>query len=81
MDNFNFHAYTEMLFGKGEIKNLPEALSRHGKNVLLVYGGGSIKKNGIYDSIQNLLKDFTNMLPDRIIIRPILLVIPKRLMK
>lgn len=58
MDNFKFHAYTEMLFGKGEIKNLPEALSRHGKNVLLVYGGGSIKKNGIYDSIQNLLKDF-----------------------
>ena len=47
MDNFKFHAYTEMLFGKGEIKNLPEALSRHGKNVLLVYGGGSIKKNGI----------------------------------
>ena len=58
MDNFRFNAYTEMLFGKGEIAKLPEVLKRHGKNVLLVYGGGSIKKNGIYDTIQNLLKDF-----------------------
>lgn len=58
MDNFRFNAYTEMLFGRGEINKLPEALSRHGKNVLLAYGGGSIKKNGIYDSIQELLKDF-----------------------
>ena len=58
MDNFRFNAYTEMLFGKGEIVKLPEVLQRHGKNVLLVYGGGSIKKNGIYDTIQSLLKDF-----------------------
>lgn len=58
MDNFKFHAYTEMLFGKGQISNLPEVLKRHGKNVLLAYGGGSIKKNGIYDNIQELLKDF-----------------------
>jgi len=57
MDNFKFHAYTEMLFGKGEIAKLPEVLKRYGKNVLLVYGGGSIKKSGIYDTIQNLLKD------------------------
>lgn len=58
MDNFKFNAYTEMLFGKGQITKLPEALGRYGKNVLLAYGGGSIKKNGIYDTIQNLLKDF-----------------------
>lgn len=58
MDNFKFHAYTEILFGKGEINKLPEVLSGYGKNVLLVYGGGSIKRNGIYDSIQNLLQDF-----------------------
>ena len=58
MDNFRFNAYTEMLFGKGQISNLPEVLNRYGKNVLLVYGGGSIKKNGIYDNIQELLKNF-----------------------
>lgn len=58
MDNFKFIADTEMLFGKGQIDKLPEVLQRYGKNVLLVYGGGSIKKNGIYDKLQNLLEDF-----------------------
>ena len=58
MENFRFNAYTEMLFGKGQIEKLPEVINRHGKNVLLVYGGGSIKKNGIYDRIQELLKEF-----------------------
>lgn len=58
MDNFKFNAYTEMLFGKGQIVNLPEVLKRYGKNVLLAYGGGSIKKNGIYDTVEKLLKDF-----------------------
>lgn len=58
MDNFRFNAPTEMLFGKGQISNLPEVLNRYGKNILLAYGGGSIKKNGIYDKIQELLRDY-----------------------
>ena len=58
MDNFKFNAYTEMLFGKGQISNLPEVLKRHGKNVLLAFGGGSIKRNGIYDTVKELLSDF-----------------------
>jgi alcohol dehydrogenase YqhD (iron-dependent ADH family) len=58
MQNFEFHAYTDILFGKGQISKLPEKLSKYGKNVLLVYGGGSIKKNGLYDKIKELLKDF-----------------------
>lgn len=58
MDNFVFHAYTQMNFGKGQIENLPKILEQYGKNVLLTYGGGSIKKNGIYDTIQSLLKDY-----------------------
>ncbi|PJI08612.1 MULTISPECIES: iron-containing alcohol dehydrogenase [Clostridium] len=58
MDNFRFNAYTEMLFGKGQIVNLPDILKRYGKNVLLAYGGGSIKRNGIYDTVKKLLKDF-----------------------
>ena len=58
MENFVFHAPTEIYFGKGQIEKLPEILSRYGKNVLLAYGGGSIKKNGIYDKVCSLLKDF-----------------------
>ena len=57
MENFKFNAYTEMLFGKGQIEKLPEVINRFGKNVLLAYGGGSIKKNGIYDKVKELLKD------------------------
>jgi len=57
VENFNFKAYTEMLFGKGQISKLPEVINRYGKNVLLAYGGGSIKKNGIYDNVKGLLSD------------------------
>ena len=58
MNNFKFHAYTKMLFGKGQIEALPEVMDEYGRNILLVYGGGSIKKNGIYDKIKMLLKDY-----------------------
>ena len=58
MENFVFHAPTQIYFGKGEIENLPNILKKYGKNVLLAYGGGSIKKNGIYDKVCELLKDF-----------------------
>lgn len=58
MENFVFHANTEMFFGKNQINNLPDILNRYGKNVLLAYGGGSIKRNGIYDKVYELLKDF-----------------------
>lgn len=59
MDNFKFHASTEILFGKDQINQLPEVLSRYGKRVLFAYGGGSIVRNGLYDAIVGLLKDFT----------------------
>ena len=49
MNNFVFHAPTKIYFGKGQIENLPEILKEYGENVLLTYGGGSIKKNGIYE--------------------------------
>lgn len=59
MDNFKFHASTEIYFGKDQIKQLPEVLARYGKRVLLAYGGGSIVRNGIYAAIKDLLTDFT----------------------
>ncbi|MBO4433612.1 MAG: iron-containing alcohol dehydrogenase [Clostridia bacterium] len=58
MDNFVYNTPTTLHFGKGVIKDLPEALGKFGKNVLLTYGGGSIKKTGLYDKVKELLCGF-----------------------
>lgn len=58
MENFIFEVPTKVYFGKDQIEHLPEALKAYGTKVLLVYGGGSIKKNGLYDKIYQVLKDF-----------------------
>lgn len=58
MNNFTFHVPTDIRFGKGQICCLPEELGKYGKKVLLVYGGGSIKRSGLYDEIMELLKEF-----------------------
>ena len=57
MNNFTYHVYTDVRFGKGQIQALPEVILPHGKKVLLVYGGGSIKKSGIYQKIYELLEN------------------------
>jgi alcohol dehydrogenase YqhD (iron-dependent ADH family) len=51
MLNFDFDAPTKIYFGKGQIEKLAQAIKLHGHKVLLAYGGGSIKKNGIYDEV------------------------------
>jgi len=56
MNDFIFHNPDKVYFGKGQMKNLPQELLNFGKKVLLVYGGGSIKKNGLYDEIVSLAK-------------------------
>lgn len=58
MNNFRYHAYTDMRFGEGQVECLPELVAPYGKKVLMVYGGGSIRKNGLYDKVKELLKDF-----------------------
>lgn len=58
MNNFTFHIPTDIRFGKGQIDVLPDELKKYGKKILLVYGGGSIKKTGLYDKVMELLKDF-----------------------
>lgn len=55
MENFQFCVPTNVLFGKDQISNLPDVISGFGKKVLLAYGGGSIKKMGLYDRVQELL--------------------------
>lgn len=58
MNNFNFCVPTDIRFGKGQIEGLPEELAKYGKKILLVYGGGSIKRTGLYDKLMELLKAF-----------------------
>lgn len=57
MENFIYHVPTKIYFGKGQIASLKEELPRYGKKALLVYGGGSIKRNGIYDAIRRLSEE------------------------
>ena len=58
MQNFDYMTPTRLIFGKDSVVKLPEVMSPLGKRVLLTYGGGSIKKIGLYDRVKGLLKDF-----------------------
>lgn len=58
MQNFDYMTPTRLIFGKDSIVKLPEVMRPLGKRVLLTYGGGSIKKLGLYDRVKELLKDF-----------------------
>lgn len=58
MENFNFCIGVDILFGKDQVENLPSAIAPYGKKVLFCYGGGSIRKIGLYDKIKSLLSDF-----------------------
>ncbi|MBL7477754.1 MAG: iron-containing alcohol dehydrogenase [Bacillus sp. (in: Bacteria)] len=57
MENFSYYNPTKLIFGKGQLEQLRKELKEYGKNVLLVYGGGSIKKNGLYDEVTRVLKE------------------------
>ena len=56
LGNFTYCNPTKLYFGKDALDGLNAELPKYGKNVLLVYGGGSIKKNGIYDKVVSVLK-------------------------
>lgn len=55
MHNFKYDIPTKVYFGEGAISNLTSSIIEYGTKVLLVYGGGSIKKNGLYDTVTTLL--------------------------
>ena len=58
MNNFTFYAPTLFAFGDGEEQNTGDLVRRFGgTNVLLVYGGGSVKRNGAYDAVTASLKE------------------------
>jgi NADP-dependent alcohol dehydrogenase len=56
MNNFEFYNPVRILFGRGQIEKLSELLP-YGKRVLLLYGGGSIFKNGVYDQVKKAAKN------------------------
>lgn len=51
MDNFIYQNPTKLIFGKGQIERLAEEIKPYGNRVLLVYGGGSIKRNGLHEAV------------------------------
>lgn len=57
MENFVYSIPTKIYFGKGQICHIGEIVSNYGKKALLVYGGGSIKRNGIYDDVVKYLNE------------------------
>lgn len=72
MNQFTYSYPTKVYFGEGAAKQaLPQELGKYGKTVMLAYGGGSAKKNGIYDELKALLEaagkevvDFSGIMPN-----------------
>lgn len=60
LDNFMIWVGTQIFFGKTALEHLPEGVNRFGKRILMVYGGGSIKRNGVYDQVTSILKENGN---------------------
>ncbi|MBQ7195069.1 MAG: iron-containing alcohol dehydrogenase [Bacteroidales bacterium] len=58
MQNFEYQTPTRIIFGKGVVEKLPEVMAQFGKKILLTYGGGSIKKIGLYQKVLELLKGY-----------------------
>ena len=55
MNEFTFYNPVRLYFGKGQIAQLENELPKYGDKVLVVYGGGSIKRNGVYDDVMSIL--------------------------
>lgn len=58
MENFQYHMYTDVVFGKEAEKQVAKKVKEYGgTQVMLVYGGGSVKRSGLYDTVVTELKD------------------------
>ncbi len=57
LDNFVFRNPTKLIFGKGQLEALRTEVPAYGQKVLLVYGGGSIKRSGLYDQVVTILQE------------------------
>ena len=76
MNNFIFENKTKVYFGKGGVKEyLGSLLKNYGDTVMLAYGGGSIKRNGVYDEVMGILNaaskrvvEFDRIMPNEAVI-------------
>ena len=57
LGNFSYHNPTKLYFGEESLGFLKDEMKKYGENILLVYGGGSVKKSGLYDEITAILKE------------------------
>lgn len=57
LGNFTYCNPTKLYFGENALENLSTELKKYGDNIVLIYGGGSIKKNGIYDEVMDILRN------------------------
>lgn len=57
MENFVFQNPTKLIFGKGMIAHLSKEIPQ-GKRIMVTFGGGSVKKNGVYEQVKDALKSF-----------------------
>lgn len=55
LGNFSYANPTKLYFGDDSLKSLNTELPKYGKNIVLVYGGGSVKKSGLYDEVISIL--------------------------
>ena len=58
MNNFDYQTPTRLIFGRDSVNKLPKVMKPIGHRVLLTYGGGSIKRIGLYDKVKELMKEF-----------------------
>lgn len=58
MQNFDYMTPTRLIFGRDAIAKLPEVMTQFGKKILLTYGGGSIKRIGLYQKVLEMLKGY-----------------------
>lgn len=57
LGNFTYSNPTKLYFGENALENLRGEMGKYGENIMLTYGGGSIKKSGLYDDVMKILKD------------------------
>ena len=62
MDNFTYKNPTKLIFGKGQLEQLKNEVPSYGNKVLLVYGGGSIKRSGLYNQVVELFQEMNTKL-------------------
>ena len=57
IQSYDLYLPTHLVFGKGRVSELGNLIKGYGKKVLLTYGGGSVKRIGLYDTVKQILSD------------------------